>query len=325
MILLFTDTHFDDNPSNEYRWRTFEHVRNVARERAVSHIYHLGDFVDRKDRFSSVFVNRLIHELIELSRVAPVSILRGNHDSPLCGPPFFDFLNRVLTDVHYVTEITARGPLLLLPFTPSPLEDWASIRFSDYRAALAHVTVTGAVSESGYTLTGGRLPLLPPRLRFYSGDVHVPQRVRNVTYVGCPHPVRFGDDFPCRLLLLSEDTFEIAEEIALQPPRKRVLEVSSLDEVRLLAAQTGDQVRIKFHLSPEDVVRWAQIEGDISAWAREAGVSVVGVEALIEQPRLGIIDLDIAPETILRQFASEEEVADGLLSVGLDLLREAAG
>jgi hypothetical protein len=29
MLLLTTDTHLDDNPSNEYRWRVFDHVHAI--------------------------------------------------------------------------------------------------------------------------------------------------------------------------------------------------------------------------------------------------------------------------------------------------------
>lgn len=326
-FLFTTDWHLDDQPQNEYRWKAFDSVREAVREYEVGHVYNLGDMIDRKDRFSGAFVNRLIHELEETGKHAPITVLRGNHDSPLRGPAFFEFVNRLAGRVHYVTEPTADGVLLLLPFTPTPAEDWAGINFADFKAALMHVTVEGAVSENGTELVGTQLPPIPRGMRLFSGDVHVPQQIKKLglTYVGCPHPIKFGDKFPPRMLVVDGDSFDVVAEVPVRSLRKHAVEVGSLDELRALDVDPGDHVRVKFNLSTDDVERLGEVEAALSEWARERRVEVRSSEFAVQGrgDRLGDdVDLDVKPETLLRQFGEAEELADDLMGVGDELLRE---
>lgn len=323
MILVIGDTHWDDQPQNEYRWKLFEIVRKICKQKKISQIIHLGDALDRKDRFSAIFVNRLVNELTQIAELAPIKILRGNHDSPLNGPAFFTFLNQLDHPVFYITEPTPDGDMILLPFTAEPLTDWREIKFSQYKAAFMHATVQGAVSENGQQLQAGKFPIFPRNLEIYSGDVHVQQKVRNITYVGCPYPIKFGDDFPCRLVLLDENTLEIVEEIPLDIQQKAVVEVSSLAEMRKLALQPGSQIRVKFNLASDQVQNWGSIEAEVASWAGKAGVSVSSIEAIIEQSSSSLTDLDVAPETILRQFAENEKIDKSLLDIGFELLKGA--
>jgi hypothetical protein len=321
--LLVTDTHLDENPDNEYRWDFFRHVRILVHDNNVSHIYHLGDLVDRKDRFPAFFVNRLIDEIEQTARVASFTILKGNHDTPLNGPAFFQFLNGRVMNVRYITEPTPDGDVLLLPFAADPMTAWMGLKYGDFRAAFLHVTITGAITETGYEIEHGtKLPILPRSLRIYSGDVHVPQQCRNITYVGCPHPIKFGDDFPCRMLLLDEN-YEIKKQFDLTPPRKRVIRVSSLEELRAAETCEGDSARIEFFLTARDVENYSFIEREIQTWASQRGVTVAGHEFKISEMSSGAdLDLDVAPETLLRQFAEAENVPENLLAVGMELLKE---
>lgn len=324
MDLLFTDTHLDDNPDNEYRWGIFDSVRAAATEHRVRRIFNLGDMWDRKDRFSSYFVNRLLVELRFTAACAPLYILKGNHDTPLQGPAFFEFINGTFENVHYITEPTPLDDLMLLPHASRPLEAWRGIKFSYFRAAFLHVTVTGALSENGIELTGPKLPIFPRGLRLYSGDVHTPQTVKNLTYVGSPHPVKFGDRFPCRMLLLDDD-YEIAQEIMLETLRKHVLYASTLDELReaLAGCREGDQVRMRFNLAPGQIDDWAEIEAEIPHLLKKAGVRAASTEVtVVGGATRDEVDLDISPEAMLREFAAAEDIRPEMLDVGLKLLLE---
>jgi predicted phosphodiesterase len=323
MFLLFTDSHWDDAPNNEYRWQIFQHVRKIAKEKKISHIFHLGDAVDKKDRFPSSFVNRLVSEFHETIKIAPLTILRGNHDSPLNGPAFFEFLNYMAGTIEYITEPTLWShDLALLPYSADPIEDWKGINFQQLKAAFMHQTPSSAISENGTALNGHRLPIFPRDLNVYTGDAHVQQKIRNIVCIGCPHHIKFGDKFPCRILLLDEDTFDIAKEIKLETQSKRVIEVSSLAEIEQLVITSGDQVRIKFNLATDQIENWGAIEQKVVAWAKQSGVDLASVEAIIEQKGVALSDLDTSPETILREFAEDEKISEELLSVGLELLKE---
>lgn len=325
-ILVVGDTHLTESPADEYRWDFFRLVRMAAQDNGVSAIHHLGDLIDRKDRFPATFVNRLIEELRLTASIAPLDVLRGNHDTPLNGPAFFQFVNETLDGVRYITQPTltgARHDLWLLPFDPKPEVSWAPIDFSEVRAAFMHQTVTGALTENGFTIEHGtRLPVLPRELMIYSGDVHVQQECRNICYVGCPHPVKFGDDYPCRLLIL-DDNYEIVKEIKLDPQRKRVIRVNSLEELRLVTIRPGDQAKVEMTLTVKDVDRYSELEQGLVDWSKATGVVLSSHEFTIHEQSTGTeLNLDLAPSALLREFATDEGISDDLLSVGLELLEK---
>ena len=325
--LLTTDWHLDDNPQNEYRWIIFEHVRTALMQYEPDAVFHLGDIVDRRDRFSSALVNRLITELRGIAARAPVWILRGNHDTTLRRPNYLEFINGLDADVSYVFEPRPydRG-LLLLPYSAHPKSEWADLGLRDYRAVFMHATVTGARVENGQVMENSEFPMLPGRVKFYSGDVHVQQTVRNVTYVGAPHPIKFGDDYPCRMLLLDSD-YGVALEIPLSGPRKLLLEVSGSHDLDSLDVRGGDQVRLRVMLEADRVGGWRFDDSAVARWADARGVTVAGVEVTLRSVHHdGLPGQDVqavsAPDR-LRRFAALESISDELLAIGLALLDEA--
>jgi Calcineurin-like phosphoesterase len=321
MILIWTDSHFDDNPSNEYRWKIFEVICKIAKQKNVSAIYHLGDFVDKKDRFSGAFVNRLVYEMRAMSTIAPLTILRGNHDLPLNGPAFFEFLNDIREPITYVVDPILKPDHLLLPFSHSPVDEWSGISLKDFKAAFMHQTPSGAVSENGISLDGIRLPLFPRGMKVYTGDAHVQQKVKNIVCVGCPYPIKFGDVFPCRILLLDSNSFEIVEEIVPDIHfQKKVLRISSLEDLKTAKLNPDDQVRIEFAVSSDQIEKWGETEQAIATWAKQSGVSIASIEAIVEQNQSTISDLEESPKELLRQFANDEKINKELLDVGFALL-----
>lgn len=325
MCLLTTDLHLDDQPANDYRWAVFEHILTAIMQYRVDPVFILGDLVDRKDRFSAAFVNRLLTELSRIAARTPVYILRGNHDTTMHPPCYFDFLGEdVIDNITYVTKPTVfAGELLLLPFTATPKEDWASLKLSEFRAAFMHATVTGAQVENGQVMENRNFPILPRDVKFYSGDIHVPQKVRNIVYVGCPHPIKFGDRFPCRMLLLN-DEYDISHEISLSPPRKHLIEISDVHELERVQVRHGDQIKIRFNYPADQIGNWGLTESCIDQWAQEHGVTIAGTEVIVETSAPGNDQLptEQSPAHILRAFAAHEELDDDLLDIGLSLLRE---
>jgi Calcineurin-like phosphoesterase len=326
--LLLTDLHLDDNPDNEYRWLIIEQVLQAIIQHRVDVVFILGDTVDRKDHHSAAFVNRLIPELLKLAARAAVVILRGNHDTPLHGPAFWEFLGYI-EGLSYVTQPMPwhlfdndKPDLLLLPFAADPKEAWHGIRMSQYRALFMHATVSGAVVENGIVMENSKFPILPRSCRIYSGDVHVPQTVGNITYVGAPHPIKFGDKYPCRMLLLDEH-FGIKLELPLHSLRKVMLDISSVEELRHLRLRHGDQVKIRFKCAADNVAKWGAVESTIAQWAADHGVIIAGTEILVDSLHDGrAADPEQPPEQILRDYAAHEAVPEELLAVGLTLLSE---
>lgn len=323
MILLCTDLHLDSQSANEYRWNVFGELARVCCERGktVSAVYCLGDMTDKKDLFPARMVNRLVENWRALP-VPLVRILMGNHDKALAGPSFWEFLSHI-EGIEYISHPVIHDDQIFLPFSSNPRAEWGSLPFRDCRVVFVHATRSGTIAENGHTLIGQDLPPIPRRVKVYSGDVHNQQVVDNWTYIGASHPVKYGDDYQCRFLLLDEHTHEIVEEIPVQTIGKRVITVSCIDDLLLVDVSAGDQVRIRANIVPGSM-DWALLEARVDDWACKHGVEITSIEGTYE---LLSTDPggDLSPEELLCAFATEEKVADDLLSVGVALLKEAMG
>jgi hypothetical protein len=323
MLLLCTDLHLDDNPANEYRWRVFDELASVCDARPVSCVHCLGDMTDRRDRFPANLVNRLVRSWADLP--VPKVILDGNHTRLLDDSlrAFWAFLSYV-PDLEYVTRPTARGDLILLPFSANPRAEWRDLRIGDYRAAFLHATRSGAIAENGHVLPGQDLPPIPRSVKVYSGDIHTQQTIDNWTYVGASHPVKYGDDYPCRFLLLDEDSYDVVEEIGIATMRKRVVEMASLDDLTRAEVSRGDQVQVRVSIAP-GALDWGAFEAGVDRWARERGVEVTFSGGYEVQAQTGEPGVELDPGELLAAFAAEEGVEGDLLDAGQVLLREVRG
>jgi hypothetical protein len=321
--LLCTDLHLDDQEANEYRWHVIDRIVQATAQYDIATVFALGDAWDRKDRHSAALVNRTVEACKQITARAPLVILQGNHDRPMHEPAFWQFLNEI-DGIHYITtpSMWGNGTLLLLPFTPTPKTDWAHLKLSQFQAIMMHATVTGAVVENGTVMTNDNFPILPRVAKIYSGDIHVPQQIRNITYVGAPHPIRYGDSYQGRMLLLNE-AYDIALQIPLDGPKKLMLTISSIDELAQVQVRPGDQVKLRFNLGGDNIDGWGRTEAAIAQWARERSITIASTEVLVDSVRRDI-DADQTPEKVLSDFAASERLSEDLLRIGLELLRETA-
>lgn len=337
MHLLLTDLHLDDQKTNEYRWRVFDELERACLSYPVTRVSCLGDMTDKRDRFPAEMVNRLVGCWTKIASLVGagayeaeviVDILRGNHDTTVSGPAFWEFLSQV-PGLDYVTRPTMRGDdLLLLPFSPRPREEWRGLVTGDVAAIFLHATRSGTIAENGFALSGQEMPPIPRRIKVYSGDVHNQQVVGNWTYVGASSPIKFGDDYACRFLLLDEHTYEVVDEVAISTISKRVVEVSSLADLEAADVRSGDQVKVRVSASPGGIgdLSWAIMEREVERWARKRGVEVSSIEGGYEVSAQSgeAREDDLSPEEVLRAFAGEEGVSGSRLDVGLELLKVAS-
>ncbi len=319
--LFIGDPHLTDSPADEYRWRMFDNMRDIVKHNAISRIVIAGDLCDRKDRHSGVLVNRIIEELS--SFFEPIDVLCGNHDRALDTIPYFTFLS-MLKNVRFITQPTPDKSALFLPWSPNPLEEWADLTLSQYKVIFIHQTITGVV-EGGYRAENNKMPILPRGVKVYGGDIHTQQTVGTVVYVGAPHPIKYGDDYKCRALLLNETTFAIEKEISLETIQKVMLDIRSIDDLKHCKVKEGDQAHIRVSLTSEQLSQWGEFEAEITKWARTIGVRVNAVEASLDYRHSGSAPEEIEtflPKDVLVAFAEEEGITGKLLDVGLTLLEE---
>jgi calcineurin-like phosphoesterase family protein len=333
-MILTSDLHLTANPADEYRWRVFDELDRLCRN--DKRVYILGDVTDLRDRHPSELVNPMIEALDALvrHRKAEITILMGNHDRALeTAAPYWSFLSRI-PGLSFIREPTAKGKLLLLPYTANPAEEWDGIDFTLYHAAFIHQSLDGADIGHGRTYKSRNKETalnLPSGFKIYSGDIHVPQVLRfpgtSITYVGAPHPVRFGDDHACRMLILDDATFEIVQEVKLAPPRKSVIEISNLRELRDVAVSSGDKVRVRYVMPLDRIGTWPEDQRKLIDWAKARGVELVGMEPIVQtdRGRDGAGQDLHDPMDVLAAFVNVENLDDALLEVALDLMDEAKG
>jgi calcineurin-like phosphoesterase family protein len=322
MRILTADWHLDDIPANEYRWRVLD--RLCAHDLRKYDVCVAGDFVDRKDRHSAELVNRLIEALIRLTDSRRVVILRGNHDTPIRGKPYWNFLSHI-KNLQYVAEPTL-GPngSMLLPHSMNPVSEWQKPD-TKINTFIIHQTVRGAVLEHGIKAQSGILPGWV-KGRVYSGDVHLPQQVGDVLYIGAPHPIKFGDKYECRTLLVNND-WSVADRIPIDTIRKHMIRVSTIRALRSTEdVQAGDQVKIEFGLDSNHVEQWPVDHEAIRKWAETKKVQLVSVEPVIKTTISHRTDSEVPthdsdPFAVLDEFASAEGIVGASLETGRRFLR----
>jgi Calcineurin-like phosphoesterase len=324
-VLLASDFHLDDKPENAYRWRVFDSLA----ANSDGEILILGDLADRADRHSAVLVNYLISCLTDLTEQGHrLHILCGNHDLPVKGEPYWTFLNK-LPKISFYSQPTAVGNRLFLPYSHNPRAEWEGIPFDLYTGIFMHQTVDGADAGHGMTLSNpNMIELSGIKGRIYSGDIHIPQVVGKVVYVGAPCPIKFGDGYRCRMLLIDDEDYRLMRDITLRRIKKRVIELADSRQLDGISLGAGDQARIKFVLPADRVSDWPVEQATIAAWAKEKGVHLASVELILEgQPvqDVGQYSFDSDPEHVLRGYCAAEGISGELLQSGLAFLQNLKG
>lgn len=252
--LLLSDLHLNDSLETEYRWGIFDFIRhlrmNEETPNAFKNIFILGDITDQKDRHSGKLVNRIVDHLVELSQYHRIYILRGNHDGLDPEWPYFRFLNHFenISFIKDIARITIEDSVPLhfyahgysSQFIPNP-----------HGISFFHETFRGVVYKTGQVADGEHLTDSKFGTLCFSGDIHEPQQVGDVVYVGSQYHTRFGDEFNPRAILLDIASRKY-ESIPVNIGKKITLTVNSPEEfIEKIAQHPSDMVRVQIPDSKE--------------------------------------------------------------------------
>jgi len=336
-MIVTTDLHLTDRERDEYRW-DFLRWLTAKTSKSSEDTWILGDLTDAKDGHSSVLVNRIVRALVGLAACGgQVYVLKGNHDYTDEAEPFFGFVDKI-PGVHFVTEPqwieTDVGLVLALPHTRQPVPVWDPIleeRESDPDLILCHQTFNGANAGGGFKLQAGisstyfkEWKLECPVL---SGDIHVPQTLGGIEYVGTPYPVAFGDDHDCRVLGLwnEGDGVEWASE-PVETIQKLKLVIDDLDDLEGIGP--GDQVKVKLRLPRREFADWEQRRDEVVELVAHMGGHLHSIELeerkrkrrLVDAPRTSIARDTRTPRELLAQFCEARGLTEGERFAGEDVL-----
>lgn len=315
--LITSDLHLTDNQRDAYRFHLFDWLIKIIDTRGIDRVCILGDLTDAKNYHSAELTNRVTDCIAGLAAKAKrVDILRGNHDGTDPAMPFFKFLGEI-PNVRFFSEPTLVRGDAFIPHT-TDVRDFKAVRA---KRAFTHCTFKTAISESGQVMEGLPLSSVSQYVRVFSGDVHVPQNVGNVTYVGAPYTIRFGDRFKPRVLILDGNT-----QISVDVPGPRKVSIDIKPGDALPDITRGDIIQANVHLRMTDVQQWSVIRNELHDELDKLGVVVHAIRPIVnyvvKNKQALSSHVDVSDDKLVRDYAYRHGLDDGFVRTGLKLLED---
>lgn len=331
-ILITSDLHLNLKEDDQYRWDFLKRLPDIIEEKKISQLYILGDLTHDKDRHPSKLVNRACNLLTDIAYNTPIMILKGNHDyvDPDC--PFMGFLHH-LQAITFVVDPFDAGlskNWYYLPHTKDPMKDWKHLLpFKPKSIVFMHQTVGGALASNGTRLEGLSRKIFSDCDRVFSGDIHVPQRLGKVTYVGTPYPVHFGDYFSPRFLVYDSKRDKLVSVVDETSPRKISLKIShpemieDIDNIR-----PGDYVKVQIQLRRANFPEWKSMRKKTKELLESKGAIERGIEVkeikrvrLVRNKTVSKGPLKrLTDEQTIKAFCDRESLGDDMREFAKDLL-----
>lgn len=337
-ILIITDTHLTDNPSEEYRWKVFDFVKEELIKGCYTDLFHLGDVFDKKDKHRSELVNRVITSFLEIgNQYCPVTIMSGNHDYVVKRDEgFLRFLSK-FENLQWIDIPTywKEDKFLFLPHSRAPETEWEDflpiINSKDLKFIFMHQSIIGVKVSNYHELNHGLEPsyLKNAKARIISGDIHLPQELNKVTYIGTQHPVSFGDSYQPRMLRIHDGTMSWIPISTIKREHIKMTIVGIedlLSELRKLKPQ--DQVKVTLQLDKNQMHEWGDFKKQITNFCKENELDLhdlrmekleeaTASDDMVEFLRTNMKSL--SSKDVLIKFAQTEKIGEDLLNVGLKL------
>lgn len=304
--LITADLHLSEQPVNSYR---IDFLKNQLPKLLIKHkierLIIAGDLTELKDHHSGWLTHHMVEGMAKLADMVEVVVVEGNHDFIDIEYPFFRFMELLGTEygIRWIRQPTELNGLLLLPHTSDYKHDWLNtpIQYSRSKLIVTHNTFDGASSERGSKLKGIPLSVLP-NLPIISGDVHQPQRLKNLQYVGPPYTVYFGDDYDPRVFII-DDRWQISSH-PTNTPRKRQLDLDyPIKASEFAGCQPGDIIKLRIAITTKEAPEWSRIRDDARSLAAKKGFHIFAVQPLVRN-----IKWHSASKAATGQLKSDEQL-----------------
>ena len=327
--IVLSDPHFSNDPIDEYRWGLFPWLEQQVADNGIEYVIMLGDYSIIKDKHPSAHVNRFVENIVKLSNlVDQVIMITGNHDYIESSRPFFGFLSKYPKIKFYTSPqrcTFADGiSCWFLPNTKNPNEDWKGLDFQSVDFIFTHMTFQGAKVENGMPMEGISTKIFGKTdAKIISGDIHVPQNLGRITYVGSPYHCHFNDEFEPRLLMIDED--KSLKDLNFPCLKRHTITISNEQDIGQLSfLPAKDQCKIKM---PTNVTDIKALQLQIDAAAKSLGLQICKIESVtdakpkMEQIRQTVSSTD--PFDMLSEYVKADHVDTELEEMGKDILTQA--
>lgn len=321
--IVTADTHWNDNPRDESRWGLLDWL---AKDVTADELLILGDLTVAKNNHPARMVNRLVDQFIKLSQhYQHIYILKGNHDytDPNC--PFFMFVETLRDNITFIPEPEAFdltiGKWVFMPAGTDWRENQVKIL---KQQVFAHVSFDGAISESGYQLSGVNPNIVrETQAKVISGDVHKPQTLNRgaIEYVGAPYHIHFGDDYEPRILLLQNDGTR--SNLYFPAPKKYHKTITTLADLDRINVQKGDQVKLTVQMRRADLPDWKNWRDLIKAQAEREGWQLFGPELKLQPDTIAKASgsTRVSNQSLIDDYATRQKASKKHVAIGQELLK----
>jgi predicted phosphodiesterase len=330
-ILLTADLHFTDAPADSYKHQFPAMLCSLLKKHRVDALYVLGDLTEHKAGHTAALVNQIASYFYAWAQICPVLTLRGNHDGLDPANSFFAFLG-LIKNVGWINDPYEQDGHLFLPHTRDYKRDWKNLDLKQ-RFIFMHNTVEGA-NSNGHKLEGIPTKIFGRDSLVLSGDVHTPQTVDMVTYVGAPYTVYFGDTFKPRVVLL--DGTKVTS-IPIPGPQKRMFDITwpctdlKAEIKRCMHKQqsaAGDIVKIRVEIAQKDIAEWHSVKERTNEAACKLGLQVYNVIPFSSFERgsakpINTTKQRVPDDKIVTEFGKSRKIDKHTLKTGLNLLSKA--
>ncbi len=155
-----------------------------------------------------------------------------------------------------------------------------------------------------------------------SGDVHVPQTIGPVTYVGAPYTVDFGDIYEPRVLeigLTPSNKLQM-QSIPCTGMQKRLIVGKSMQDVAGIALkneyQPGDILKVRIDWTGMDMSDWPAMKKAVQAWAIEKKYVLHAVEPIVSSGQRRSIkhkpSARLDDDSLLSQYCKRHKLSPAL-------------
>jgi DNA repair exonuclease SbcCD nuclease subunit len=173
--------------------RLFQSVIDTCVRENIKDIIILGDFFhDRKAIHAKALETAV--KIAGMLRPFNVTLIPGNHDvfyKDIINPTSLDIFLEY-ENIKIPREVVQEDGLILVPWGKT--DDFLEIDDSD-SLVLGHFEINGFIASSNYIFTNSKFNVESFRnyKKILSGHFHIPSTKGNITYLGAPFQMNFGD------------------------------------------------------------------------------------------------------------------------------------
>lgn len=301
-----------------------DQIGELAKKYKVRNIFILGDIFDLKDRIPARIMILFAEAVAKFP--CPLIILKGNHDYAEDDYAPIKLLKRE-GKLSLIDAPNIYNDIVFLPYYRKYEEfrqKWIELHKEmkmkqKIRLFLFHNTVPGAKFANNRKAEGEfDLPTMGG-VRYLAGDIHLPQNVGPIKYLGSPYQVDFGEEGQDKFVYLYKVSEDSLVPVELNYPKFVSIDVNSQ---KVLGGIEGNYVRMIGEVLKEDKERIENIKKNIQEMNPKFVISAVKYRA---DKKARIVTAKDDHQAVLSEFLGQSETEldkQRLLEVGLDLIKE---